>query len=208
MNTIEDQSIAIAGLLQCARLIHQLAYTGKVEHERILATQIRSLFNFDPKDTADTFGGVHELNLGFETFLKLLSGGDRQPSDTEMIRYSVNLINVTKAFLNEPDMVKKVFTRLEALKPALTDHGVDDGLMTDINQLYRETISNLPVRVVINGEKRYLEEPRISNQIRSLLLAAIRATVLWRQVGGNRWSLVLKRGKYLAAARQLSIGHN
>lgn len=207
MNTIEDQSIAIAGILQCCRLIHQLAYMGKVEHEHALATNIRSLFSFDPKDTADTFGGVHELNLGFETFLKLLSGADRQPSDTEMIRYAVNLINVTKVFLNEPEMVKKVFARLETLKPSLTEHGVDDGLMTDLNQLYRETISNLPVRIVINGEKRFLEEPRVSNQIRSLLLAAIRATVLWRQVGGNRWSLVLRRAKYLDAARKLSIGH-
>ncbi|OYV26357.1 MAG: lysogenization regulator HflD [Halothiobacillus sp. 20-54-6] len=203
MNTIEDQSIAIAGILQCCRLIHQLAYMGKVEHEHALATNIRSLFSFDPKDTADTFGGVPELNLG----LKLLSGADRQPSDTEMIRYAVNLINVTKVFLNEPEMVKKVFARLETLKPSLTEHGVDDGLMTDLNQLYRETISNLPVRIVINGEKRFLEEPRVSNQIRSLLLAAIRATVLWRQVGGNRWSLVLRRAKYLDAARKLSIGH-
>lgn len=208
MSTIEDQTIAIAAVLQCCRLVRELAYEGRIEHEHLAAANIHSLFNFDPKDTPDTFGGnVHDLNLGLETFLTLLSGGERQASDTEIIRYAVNLVGVAKAFMNDGDMMRKLHQRLEELKPAYLEHGVDDALMTDLNKLYRETISNLPVRIVINGEKRFLEEPRIASHIRSLLLAGVRATVLWRQVGGTRWALLLRRGQYLNAVRKLSLGH-
>lgn len=208
MHTIEDQTIAIAAVLQCCRLVRELAYEGRIEHEHLAAANIRSVFNFDPKDTLDTFGGkVHDLNLGLETFLKLLSGGDRQPSDAEIIRYAINLVSVAKAFMSDEEMMFTVHQRLEALKPAFEAHGVDDALMTDLNLLYRETISTLPARIVINGEKRFLEEPRIASHIRSLLLAGVRATVLWRQVGGTRWALLLRRGQYLKAARKLSLGH-
>lgn len=208
MTRIEEQAIAIAAILQCCRLVRELAYEGRIEHEHLVAANIHSLFNFDPKDTLDTFGGdIHNLNLGLETFQTLLSGGERQESDTEIIRYAVNLIGVTKAFMSDGDMMRAVHARLEALKPAYLEHGVDDALMTDLNLLYRETISQLPVRIVINGEKRFLEEPRIASHIRSLLLAGVRATVLWRQLGGTRWALVLRRGQYLKVVRKLSLGH-
>jgi high frequency lysogenization protein len=35
-----------------------------------------------------------------------------------------------------------------------------------------------------------------------LLLAGIRAAVLWQQLGGNRWSLFWSRKKYVATAHK------
>lgn len=43
------------------------------------------------------------------------------------------------------------------------------------------------------GDYNYLQQARIANQIRALLLAAIRSATLWRQVGGSRWQLLLQR---------------
>jgi high frequency lysogenization protein len=48
------------------------------------------------------------------------------------------------------------------------------------------------------GDHNYLQQTRIASQIRALLLSAIRSAMLWRQVGGNRWQLLLQR-KALAA---------
>ncbi|HUX82084.1 MAG TPA: high frequency lysogenization protein HflD [Halothiobacillus sp.] len=205
MNSIEDQTIALGGILQSCRLVRELAYHGKVENEAAFETCIRALFQFDPKDTADTFGGVAPLQYGLETFHKLLTAQNRQPADTELIRYAVSLIAVTKAFLADDAMSTKVHQRLSALAPSLATHGVDDALMTDLNQLYRESISTLSARIVVNGEKRFLEDPLVSSRIRALLLAGIRATVLWRQVGGNRWLLLLRRGQYLKTAHDLNV---
>ncbi|WP_407276320.1 high frequency lysogenization protein HflD [Halothiobacillus sp. DCM-1] len=207
-HTVEDQTIALAALLQCARLVHQLAYQGQVENTTAMHTVIRSLFTFDPKDTADTYGQLLNLHLGFETLIKLLAGGQRSPNDAELIRYGVTLVNITQAFMADDRRSQQVFNRLTALKPSFEAHGLDDALMTDLDQLYREVISSLPTRMVINGEQRFLETPRIAHQIRSLLLAGLRATVLWRQVGGSRWALIFKRGQYLKAAKKLSIGHD
>lgn len=205
MNSIEDQTIALGGILQSCRLVRELAYQGTVENEAAFETCIRALFQFDPKDTADTFGGVAAIQYGLETFHKLLTAQNRQPADTELIRYAVSLIAVTKAFLADDTMSTKVHQRLSALAPSLVAHGVDDALMTDLNQLYRETISTLSARIVVNGEKRFLEDPLVSSRIRALLLAGIRATVLWRQVGGNRWLLLLRRGQYLKTAHDLKV---
>ncbi|ANJ67160.1 hypothetical protein A9404_06975 [Halothiobacillus diazotrophicus] len=203
MNAIEDQTIALGGILQSCRLVRELAYHGRVENDAAFEASIRSLFQFDPKDTADTFGGVAAIDYGLETFHKLLSAQNRQPADTELIRYAVSLIAVTKAFLADETMASRVHQRLSALSPSMTEHGIDDALMTDLNHLYRETISTLSARIVVNGEKRFLEEARVSSRIRALLLAGIRATVLWRQVGGNRWLLLLRRGQYLKTVRAL-----
>lgn len=205
MNSIEDQTIALAGILQSCRLVRELAYQGKVENEAAFESCVRSLFQFDPKDTADTFGGIAAIQYGLETFHKLLEAQNRQPADTELIRYAVSLIGVTKAFLDEDAQSGKVHQRLSVLASSLAAHGVDDGLMTDLNHLYRETISTLSARIVVNGEKRFLEDPLVSSRIRALLLAGIRSTVLWRQVGGNRWLLLLRRGQYLKTARELKV---
>jgi high frequency lysogenization protein len=48
-----------------------------------------------------------------------------------------------------------------------------------------------------------LENPDNQNLIRALLLAAIRAAVLWRQCGGRRLSLFLRRSALLEAASGL-----
>lgn len=206
-HTLEDQTIALAAILQCARLVHQLAYQGQVENTTALQTVVGGLFAFDPKDTADTYGRIINLHLGFETLIKLLASGQRSPNDAELIRYGVTLVNIAKAFMADDRCSQQVFNRLTALKPSFEAHGIDDALMTDLDQLYRETVSTLPTRMVINGEQRFLETPRIAHQIRSLLLAGVRATILWHQVGGTRWALIFKRGQLLKAARKLSIGH-
>lgn len=203
MTPNEEQTIALAGILQSCLLVRELAYQGRVENEDAFNACIRSLFQFNPKDTADTFGGVAQIGAGLDTFQKLLEGQPRQAADTELIRYGVSLIAVTKAFIAHGDMVAAVHDRLEVLASGLATHGVDNGLLTDLNHLYRETISTLPARVVVNGEKRFLEDPQVSGRIRALLMAGIRATVLWRQVGGTRWLLLLRRGQYLKSARTL-----
>ncbi|MGD8349299.1 MAG: DUF489 family protein, partial [Gammaproteobacteria bacterium] len=41
-------------------------------------------------------------------------------------------------------------------------------------------------------------------RVRASLLAGIRAAVLWRQLGGNKWKLLFARKKYVAIARQLA----
>jgi len=203
MTSIDNQTLALGGMIQACKLVQELAYKGQVDQQSAFDASIGSLFRFDPADTADTFGGVTGVHKGLDLLTALLSGGSRQPADMELTRYGVMLIAVTKQFLADDQMPSLVHERLEALLPAYHEHGVDDGLIASINQIYRESISKLPSRIVVNGERHLLDELQVSAKIRSLLLGGIRATVLWQQVGGSRWKLLLRRGKYLESARML-----
>ncbi|MFZ1391065.1 MAG: DUF489 family protein, partial [Dokdonella sp.] len=65
------------------------------------------------------------------------------------------------------------------------------------------TLSTLRPRIVVHGHPAPLSDPRRVEQIRSLLFAGVRAAVLWRQVGGSQWRLLLRRSEYAMLARGL-----
>jgi high frequency lysogenization protein len=54
---------------------------------------------------------------------------------------------------------------------------------------------------MVEGAERWLEQPRTVTRIRALLLAAVRAAVLWRQSGGNYWNLFWERRTMARFAR-------
>jgi high frequency lysogenization protein len=51
---------------------------------------------------------------------------------------------------------------------------------------------------MVKGEPTRLTETGVANQIRALLLAAMRSAVLWRQCGGTRLGLLLGGRRKLA----------
>jgi len=200
---IDDHLIAMAGMTQALQLIQTLAWEGKVADQEALEASIGSLFAFDAPDTPSIYGGLSGVRFGMRRLTELLAGNSRDPRDLEMTRYLVTLFAVTKAFRKDDDMGGKLFARLEELKPAFDQHGADQGLLSDLNNLYRTTLSQLPQKFVINGEKHHLEDMTISSSVRALLLAAVRATILFDQVGGRRWRLLFMRKRYLESARLL-----
>ena len=70
-------------------------------------------------------------------------------------------------------------------------------------ELYVSTLSQLRPRVIVHGNPQHLSNPQVVAQIRSLLLAAVRSAVLWRQVGGGQLRLLLRRREYAMLARGL-----
>ena len=55
----------------------------------------------------------------------------------------------------------------------------------------------------MTGNPTYLQNSHTANKVRALLLAGIRAAILWRQVGGKRWHLLIARNRYQKACQQL-----
>jgi high frequency lysogenization protein len=56
---------------------------------------------------------------------------------------------------------------------------------------------------MVRGEPLHLQNPDNATRIRVALLAGIRAAVLWRQTGGKKWQLLLRRRAIAASARDL-----
>ena len=70
-------------------------------------------------------------------------------------------------------------------------------------ETYSETVSTLSPRIMVTGEPNLLNRPEIANRIRALLLAGMRAAVLWHQCGGGRLKLLFQARKTVEQARQL-----
>ena len=76
-----------------------------------------------------------------------------------------------------------------------------------VAQLYQDTVSTFSFRIQVTGEPRHLQNSDNANKVRALLLAGIRAAILWRQVGGKRWQLLLFRSRVGKSARKI-LGHS
>jgi high frequency lysogenization protein len=85
-------------------------------------------------------------------------------------------------------------------------HEIKDLQAKKIAELYTQTISTLSPRIVVNGRPQHLQIDRTVNWIRTLLFASLRSAVLWRQLGGGRFSLMFGRKKMLEEAQSLLPG--
>jgi len=85
---------------------------------------------------------------------------------------------------------------------------MDDAFIHSIAELYKDTISTLPIRIQVVGEQNYLTQPDIQDKIRCCLFCGMRSAVLWRQMGGKRRQLILNRKLLINTAGELmSIAH-
>ena len=70
---------------------------------------------------------------------------------------------------------------------------IDDVSVQQLGILYESLISEIQPQIRINGNRQHLQDRTNIERIRALLLAGLRACVLWRQVGGNKWQLAFNR---------------
>ena len=76
---------------------------------------------------------------------------------------------------------------------------VHDNVFANLASLYQQTISKLRPRIQVQGNAIYLQQSRVAERIRCLLFSAVRSAVLWRQLGGKRYHLVVYRKALIKA---------
>ncbi|MES3006467.1 MAG: DUF489 family protein [Pseudomonadota bacterium] len=69
--------------------------------------------------------------------------------------------------------------------------------------LYQDTISKLTFRIHVKGNVEFLKDPKVADSIRALLLAGIRSSLLWHQLGGRRWHLIVYKKRIRDCATQV-----
>lgn len=197
---LTGQTIALAGILQSAYLVDQLARTGSAPAESLFPT-INSLFEFDPDSPEQVYGSIHGIDLGLRILQDIMGGGANYRT---VIRYALSLLYLQRQLSRKPELLSIIRSRLEhaALK---SEHFASDpqSVAASIAAIYQDTISTFKYRIQVSGSLQQLQDQSNANNIRALLLAGIRAAVLWRQMGGKRWHLFLSRGKIVKTARAL-----
>ena len=203
--TDQDKTLALIGIYQAAQQVYELATQGKT-NEKAFQTSINSLFCENPVDTLDVFGGdVSHLQLGVNTLLAQMqaSGADAQ-RNIEITKYVLSLMILEKNIAKTEGALEKASRVIDAAKAQRSHFGeFHENIIATLARAYSENISTINPRIMVNGQHGHLQNPKIANKIRALLLAGIRATLLWRQVGGSRWGLIWHRKRYLQSAQAL-----
>ncbi len=195
-------TIALAGVIQAANLVEQVAKTGYLNTEEF-ETAVQSLLTQTSDDTESVFGGVHQVRHGLEILGDLLQD-HRNPKYSDVLRYVLGVMHLQKRLARRSDVLYVIGNRLDKANDQVQHFSpTHDNVISNIADIYSDTISKFQYRIQVMGEYSYLQQPRVANQVRVLLLAAIRAATLWRQVGGSRWQLIFYRNRLKASAEEL-----
>ena len=198
----QEQTLALAGVMQSARLVQQLARDGKISGAA-METSLETLFKIDSRNVIDVYGSVAGITTGLRTLHKQMSG-DTSQQDLEITRYVISLLHLERKLSRNPTMLKKIADELQRIQGQMNYFSLmHENVLASMGALYQETISTMMPRILVQGEPSYLSQPANAAKIRALLLAGIRSAVLWRQIGGNRWQLLFGRGAYFKTSKDL-----
>lgn len=193
---LSDRTLALAGLYQCVELVVQLAWQGHME-QAPFETCLASLFKFDVDNYAEVYGGISGVKLGLEVMAKALRRQD-DPHSTERTRYSVMLLFLERKLQKNPQHVDIIKSGIESASAQLNHFELTHiNVISKLAEVYREAISSLGPKIIVQGEQSVLSNTDNASRIRALLLTGIRAVVLWRQAGGKRWRLLFERNALL-----------
>ncbi|WP_188151248.1 high frequency lysogenization protein HflD [Teredinibacter waterburyi] len=195
-------ALGLAGMAQAASLVEQLAKTGYLKSEQF-ETAMKSLLVQSATDAEQVFGSVSTLSDGLNT-LELLLKQHRDPKNADLLRYILGILHLQKRLARRSDVLYIIGARLEKVEKQVEMFGLShDNVVSNVADIYTDTISKFQYRIQVNGEYNYLQQARVAAQIRSLLLAGIRAATLWRQAGGSRWHLIFYRSRIEQAVSDL-----
>jgi len=195
----QNRTIALAAVFQCVDGVSQIANTGSVD-ETLFNTCISSILD-DGADTAEgLYGSLKNLKSGLKSMMYQLGSGqitpDGKPKDMEATRYALGLLHLEKKLHKNPEVFEQVLEGIKDTQKKLEFFDIGhENITASLADIYANTISNIGPKIMVKGEQTHLANPGNASKIRALLLAGIRAALLWRQAGGNRWKLLLERGK-------------
>lgn len=204
-NTLRDQAVALAAVVECALLVDLLSREGSAP-SGMMQSLADSLFRFEWEQTEEVFGGLLPLRRGFEALDDMLQYGT-ETEHRAALRYAIALLHLGKLLARDRKRLENIRTRLghAAMKHAHFSSRFDE-LAASLAAVYQDCVSPMRFRIRVLGSARQLQDPRVAERIRALLLCGLRAAVMWRHLGGRMHRLPLqRRGLRTAVATLLAV---
>lgn len=197
--SLQTQIIALAGLCQAAKLVQSIARSSESQQAQ-LEIILGSVVNLNPATPLAIYGGeLSNLRQGLILITEQL--GDKPQKDVELTRYIVGILALERRLNKNKGNMQQLGQQLSQLERQLQHFSItDETIVGKLADIYSECISSLGARIQIYGQPELLSQSSVQHKVRALLLAAVRAAVLWRQAGGSRLNFIFKRRKILAAA--------
>ena len=202
MSNLRDKTLALAGIFQATALVKEVAVTGTVD-KHDFEVCIRSIFETDPPSVEAVYGQVEYLRTGLMTLTEQLGEKSTQ-RDIDIARYVISLLHLQRKLSNNQAMMTALANGIErARRQTEHFHLTHENVIANLADIYSETISQIPPKIMVSGESQHLANPDQANRIRALLLAGMRSAVLWAQLGGSRWQILLRRKRLSEAAERI-----
>ena len=197
-----DRTLAFAGMLQALQLVQSTAYGRPYDADAFQAS-LRSILAVDAGSTAEIYGGIRGVQKGLRLVQAQLMN-DQQKPDAELTRYAITLLHLERKLSKRSDLLDRLRAGIEQAQHQVEHLGISHAqVLASFAETYLQTVSTVQPRIMVNGDPARLADTAIANQIRALLLAAMRSAVLWRQCGGTRLGLLFGRRKLAQLAREL-----
>ena len=193
MNLIQERTIALAGVLQACQQVQSLARTGHANSDAF-DNSLQSILVLDAVNTPAVFGGIEGLRSG----LALLKEGvlnSTSGDDLELLRYMMSILQLQTQLYRDDQKFSSFGQSVERLSSYSNDELIDA-----CSSAYQSHISVLRPQIIVQGEQEHLQQDGVPEKVRTMLLAAIRAAVLWQQKGGGKFRLVWERTRMRHAA--------
>ena len=194
MNPIQGRALALSALVQAGSLCLNVAKSGLLASDAI-ETCRESLFRFDAVTPFDIYNSGDLLTHGKQRLNQMLS----QPSesDRQLLSLGGQILGLARRFKINDQAQRAVradlFSALEAAQGLSEQSDRMSALDHSCATLYQNHISPLARRIIIQGEQAHLSRQENADRIRMLLLAGLRAGVLFYQLNGSRWQLLFQR---------------
>ncbi len=196
---MRNQTIAMAALCEAALLIQQVS-KGQAFDSQALATLVGGIMNTAPENVDQVYPSLASLKQGSYLLVHQLSG-QATSKDVEVTRYLAGMMSLSKKLLNNQTALTGLSTSLKEVERRLEHFDITDAsIIGNFADIYSKNISPIGQKIKVIGTPQNLKQPVIQNQVRALLLAGVRAAVLWRQMGGKRRQFIFSRNKILKSA--------
>ncbi|HAK53346.1 MAG TPA: lysogenization regulator HflD [Gammaproteobacteria bacterium] len=202
----EERILALAGIVQAASLVNSAAKSRMVSQNSLDAS-LQSIFITNPDDVTQVFDGLQGISLGVRVLSDILDEL-RITENAQIIRYCTSIITLERQLSKRRETLAALGDRIAVIdehRHTTNPPLLNDTIIAELAELYQASVG--PSHIQIMGKRYHLENSTNVNRIRALLLAGIRAAVLWHQLGGRRWQIVTSHKKMLEALRYVQSIH-
>lgn len=209
-DTIRQRTTAMAGVLQALILMQEQAniQSHPQSSKYYMYTSTRSILILSPNSVDEIYDGINGVQRGLKAIINI---NGAVFAHNELIGYLFNILRITQQLYQRNHNALKQTLRKELEKScqkhlrhiSKTREQENIAFYSDINGLYYNTIRKLPHSIKLFGHPDRLSVPAVTYKLRTLLMAAIRSAVLWRQYGGSMFGLALERQQVFGQAQLL-----
>lgn len=201
MDVRYNKTLALAGVMQAASLVNQVAFNGRIKETDCYKASINSAFKSNEERVSAIYGSLKGLCLGLNNLELYLKKQKSQANFNYQIRYLKQINLLAKIMDARPEMGSRIAESIRSNN----NYTSDAKTIENLAKIYYENFSSLPAnrRILVMGDKKHLQSKKNILRIRALLFAGIRAAFLWRSYGGGMLSLLLQKNYILREIQEI-----